>query len=31
MINIKDFEPNLLKKDQKNTKALTFITLDISI
>ena len=31
MINIKDFEPNLLKKDQKNTKPLTFITLDISI
>ena len=30
MINLKNFESNLLKIDQKNTKALIFITLDTS-
>ena len=30
MINLKNFESNLLKIDKKNTKALIFITLDTS-
>ena len=30
MINIKNFDLNLLKIDKKHTKTLTFVTLDIS-
>ena len=31
IINIKDFDPNLLKIDKSRTKILVFITLDTSL